>query len=667
MFFVTGETQMGLGKITDALKGNLTGIQLMVENIDEQFGKMANTIGFGREQAFLFKQTLTEGLTEVTRLGGDLDQIVKQQTALFTTFGTQIILNKNATDELFATTKATGVEADVLFKGYANLGKSIYSANEEMATIMESADLIGVNAQTVTKLVGGNLDKLSRFNFKEGVMGLADMAAKSTMLRVDMSKSVETAKNLYQPENAQEFVNKLSRLGIVQSELMDVERVRFLSRNDPEKLQEEIAKIASTFVDETGKMSAVGMDFMDELAKGTGYQPEDLAQMGVTFKDLQDKQKIINETGLKGLIPDEKEMQKLENILIKGKDGRFEVTYKEDGQQVTKAIQDMSQTEQQNLANFLKEQNDQIEKTFESKPGEDKDLKKLIEQQMGISEKISSSLESLSTVIPSQIAGSERGEKIIETMANTQDKIATKSLESLDKLTDEAGKMIELKLSYLDKIGKNIEDKMPDIISGVESFGGKLITNMQNLIDTLDTNLNSIITKLGDFTGSVGKFFGIADDFVSFPGDNRMLLGEEGAIRINPKDTIIGSTEFPQTKDDFDKFMEGMKSPQNPYVSSPVETKPILTSDNSLKSMGVKNEELTSLMMQSTAVNTTPSEIKTSSDINHKLDIMVDLKNVPSGTDKEMLKSTIESVVLKPEFVNDIKTVLNSIKGFNYQ
>jgi len=43
------------------------------------------------------------------------------------------------------------------------------------------------------------------------------------------------------------------------------------------------------------------------------------------------------------------------------------------------------------------------------------------------------------------------------------------------------------------------------------------------------------------------------------------------------------------------------------------------------------------------------------------------LKNVPTGTDKEMLKSTIESVVLKDEFVNNIKTVLNRIKGFNYQ
>jgi hypothetical protein len=666
MFFVTGETQFGLGGVTDALKSNLTGIQLMVENIDEQFGKMANTIGFGREQAFLLKQTLTEGLTEVTRLGGNLEKIVAQQTALFETFGTQIILNKNATDELFATTQATGIETKTLFEGYVNLGKSIYSANEEMATIMESADLIGVNAQTVTKLVGANLKELSRFNFKDGVIGLADMAAKSSMLRGDMTAALETAKSLYQPEQAQEFVNKLSRLGIVQSELMDVERVRFLSRNDPEKLQEEIAKIASTFVDETGKMSAVGMDFMDELAKGTSFNANQLSEMGIAFKEMQDKQKIINETGLKGLIPDEKEMQKLENILIKGKDGRFEVTYKEDGQQVTKAIQDMSQTEQQKLADFLKTQNDQIEKTFEAKPGEDKDLKGLIEQQMGISEKVANSLAALSTVIPSQIAGSERGEKIIETMANTQDKIATTALESLDKLTDDAGKMIELKLSYLDKVGKNIEDKMPTIISGVEEYGDKIITEMQNLIDTLDTNLNSLITKLGDFTGSIKKFFGVADDFVSFPGDNRMLLGEEGAIRINPKDTIIGSTEFPQTKDDFDKFMEGMKSPQNPYVSAPVETISPINLET-LKSMGLKNEELTSIMMQPNPINTTPSEIKTSTDINHKLDIMVDLKNVPTGTDKEMLKSTIESVVLKDEFVNNIKTVLNRIKGFNYQ
>ena len=273
MFAVTGSSfTANSDEILDAVKNNLTGIRSMVEEIDKQFAGLAQNIGAGREQAFLLKQTLTEGLTEITRLGGGLENIVKMQKDLTATFNTQLVLNKNATDEFFATTKATGIEADKLFGSYADLGKSIYDANSEMASIMENASLIGLNAKAVTSSVQANMSALSKFNFKDGITGLADMAAKSAMLRVDMSSSVKSAQQLYAPEKAQEFVNTLSRLGATGSaELMNVERVRFLARNEPAKLQEEIAKMSAKFVDETGKMSAIGMDFLKEMESAAGY------------------------------------------------------------------------------------------------------------------------------------------------------------------------------------------------------------------------------------------------------------------------------------------------------------------------------------------------------------------------------------------------------------
>ena len=83
MFAVSGTSFLqNADEIASALKKNLTGIRSMVEEIDKQFSSLANTIGAGREQAFLLKQTLTEGLTEITRLGGSVADIVKQQEAL---------------------------------------------------------------------------------------------------------------------------------------------------------------------------------------------------------------------------------------------------------------------------------------------------------------------------------------------------------------------------------------------------------------------------------------------------------------------------------------------------------------------------------------------------------------------------------------------------------
>lgn len=670
MFFVTGETQFGPSKIAAALKENITGIQLMVENIDEEFGKLATSIGAGREQAFLLKQTLTEGLTEITRLGGKLSDIVDQQTALYTTFGTQITFNKNATDELFATTTATGQKASDLFAAYTNIGKSIYSVNEEMATIMETADLIGVNAQTVTGLVVKNMGQLSKFNFKDGVTGLADMAAKSVSLRMDMDKAVSSAKELYKPEKAQEFVNTLSRMGVAQTELMDVERVRFLSRNDPKKLMEEVAKIASQFVDETGKMSAVGMDMLAEIESAAGYSPGDLEKAGIAYSQLLEKQKEINAVGLKGLIPDEKEMQKLENILVKGKDGKFEVTFEQNDQQVTKALQDMSEQDRKDLAGYLSKQNEQIEKTFEAKPGEDKDLKKLIEQQMDVNKKFSSAVEALSTVVPSQAAGSKSGEKMIEAISENTNKISTKALESLDKVSDDIGKVIDAKISMMSGATEIIETTMPTMISAAQTLANEIRDGVVPALNTLKNGFSNVSTLLDKWKAGAADFLKM-EDFISLPGKERLLVGQAGVIgSIDDRDTIIGSTDGPKTEEEVKMMMDLIKNPGSVVKPSPAQTNPIFISEGGQSStMNTSNEELTKIMMDRIGMSKEelPRETKTTTDINHKLDIMVDLKNVPNGTDKDMLKSTIESVVLKPEFVNNIKTVLTSIKGFNYQ
>ncbi len=102
MFFIaSGDTFIeDPGKIfTDvgeALKRNLTDIRKTVIEIDGQFGKVAQSIGAGREQSLLLKKTITENLSEVIRLGGKVDDIVLQQTSLTDTFGRSIVLNKES-------------------------------------------------------------------------------------------------------------------------------------------------------------------------------------------------------------------------------------------------------------------------------------------------------------------------------------------------------------------------------------------------------------------------------------------------------------------------------------------------------------------------------------------------------------------------------------------
>lgn len=665
--FSTSGTTFGAGTlndVTDALKKNITGIQEMVEKIDKEFSKIAVSIGAGREQAFLLKQTLTEGLTEITRLGGGVDDISKQIQGLQKTFGTQLVLNKNATDELFATTRATGIEADVLFESYANLGKSIYEANSEMANIMESANLIGVNAQAVAKTVQANMSALSKFNFKDGVMGLADMAAKSAVLRVDMGKAVSSAEELYKPEKAQSFVNTLSRLGATGSaELMNVERVRYLARNEPAKLQEEIAKMSSKFVDETGKMSAIGMDFLKEIASESGYSADELAKMGVSMSQLQEKQELIGKTGL-NLAPDSKEMEKLTNLLTKGKDGKFEVTYEQDGTQVTKALQDMNSYDKDQLQKFLETQNKQIKETFEAKPGEDKDLKKLIEQQMDVNTKFTKAIDALETVIPSQIAGSKTGEKMIQSIIDNTDKLSKTTLQKIDEFSGSAGKFVDAKIQVIE----GAVDKMTPVIDTVTT-AMKTWASSSTLVNTALDKFSVAITGITAFIEETFKL----DDFVSLPGNDRLIMGPEGSIgRINNKDTIISTTDGPKSEEEVKMMMDLIKNPQSQVAPTVIETKPILTTENMGMSAIEKQREkaLTQAMMEmgvsQKQVESNAKELKTTNDINHKLDMTIDLKNVPTNINQNDLKNTLETAIKQPEFLNKLREGMKSIDGTNF-
>ena len=665
MMFSTSGTTFGAGTLGDvgaALKKNITGIQEMVENIDKEFSSIAKNIGAGREQAFLLKQTLTEGLTEITRLGGSVGDITKQIEGLQKTFGTQLVLNKNVTDELFATTQATGIAADTLFESYANVGKSIYEVNSEMAQIMENANLIGVNAKNVTAAVQTNMSALSKFNFKDGVAGLADMAAKSAVLRVGMDKALTSAEELYKPEKAQALVNTLSRLGATgSSDLMNVEKVRFMARNDPAKLQEEIAKMSAQFVDETGKMSAVGMDFLKEIAQDANYGVDELSKMAIAFTQIQEKKDLINQTGLQ--IADPKEIEKLTNLLTKGKDGKFEVTYEQDGKQVTKALQDMNSFEKGKLQEFLSSQNKQIKETFEAKPGEDKDLKKLIEQQMDVNTKFSKAIEALETVIPSQIAGSKTGEKMIQSIIDNTNKLSATALTKLDELSDEAGKAIDAKIKVIEGAVGVMEPVMQTVVNTMETLA-------TTAIPTLTSSLTKFATNLGDVGDYLKDTFNL-NDFVSLPGNDRLIMGPEGSIgRINSKDTIISTTDGPKSEDEVKMMMDLIKNPQGDVTPATIETKPILTSEtmgtiSSLDSL--REKELSKIMMENSKVSgETIREIKSTNDINHKLDMTIDLKNVPTNMNQNELKSVLETMILKPEFLDKVRSATKSIEGTSF-
>ena len=90
--------------------------------------------------------------------------------------------------------------------------------------------------------------------------------------------------------------------------------------------------------------------------------------------------------------------------------------------------------------------------------------------------------------------------------------------------------------------------------------------------------------------------------------------------------------------------------------------------------MGVKSvmesqreRSISDIMMEQTSKKgETIKEIKSTNDINHKLDMTIDLKNVPTNMNQNELKSVLETMILKPEFLDKVRAATKSIEGTSF-
>jgi len=188
----------------------------------------------------------------------------------------------------------------------------------------------------------------------------------------------------------------------------------------------------------------------------------------------------------------------------------------------------------------------------------------------------------------------------------------------------------------------------------------------------MTTALDGFTNAIGSVTTFLTNTFNL-DDFISLPGNDRLIMGPEGSIgRINDKDTIISTTDGPKSEDEVKMMMDLIKNPQGSVTPATIETKPILTNETMGMSSIEKQREksLTDIMMtmgiDKREVETTAKEIKSTNDINHKLDMTIDLKNVPTNMNQNELKGVLETMILKPEFLDKVRAATKSIEGTSF-
>lgn len=655
MFFLSGDTFIEnpakiFEDVGDALKKNLTDIRKTVIEIDGQFGKVAQSIGAGREQALLLKKTITENLSEVTRLGGKVDDIVTQQTSLNETFGRSIVLNKEYTDDLFATTQVTGKSAKDLFEAYANVGKSVYQVADDMGGIVQNMQLIGVNAKGVTSAVVTNMESLSKFNFQNGVQGLADMAAQSAKLRVDMKTGLDFAEKLYDPEAAQEFVQNISNLGIQTSAaLKDVNQVRYMALNDPMKLQEELAKTLSTLVDESGNISAKGMQYLSEFSKFSNVNLADAKKMAISFAEIQQKKEAISESGIQ--IMDPKEAERLENLLQKGKTGEFEVKFMTStGEEITKAVKDLTSREKVELEGYLKKQTDVITQQTTDDKGEIT-LKDLAFIQQGISDQYKNTIESLERILPNAIAGSLTGEKITEGIVNATKKASEATLDGIKDIAGSTTKAVDTIVT----VNTELINKLPTAIS---TTVGALKTSdlLNNNVADIKTAVTTGLTNLETTLKKIGGKFGLTFDMISLPdGGDRFYLDKGGIKKFAEEDTVLATTKGPKTTQEALEYINPTSKETKPNL--PLSVQPNV----SITDLANKISEL------STPQTNETKKVEASFEplnINFNMNLKID---GATKIDQSKLEETLNTMLKTSEVADQIRTSLKGIQGITFK
>ena len=635
--------------VATSLTKNLTEIRKTVIEIDGKFSDVAKNIGAGREQALLLKKTLTENLSEVVRLGGDATVIVSQQKDLNDVFGRSIVLNKEYTDDLYATTQVTGKSAKELFEAYANVGKSVYQVADDMGGIVQNMQLIGVNAKGVTAQVVTNMESLSKFNFQNGVQGLADMAAQSAKLRVDMKTGLDFAEKLYDPEAAQEFVQNISNLGIQTSAaLKDVNQVRYMALNDPMKLQEELAKTLSTLVDESGNIGAKGMQYLSEFSKFSGVQLTDAKKMAISMAEIKQKKDAISESGIQ--IMDPKEAERLENLLQKGKTGEFEVKFMTStGDEITKAVKDLTSREKVELEGYLQKQTDVITKQTTDDKGETT-LKDLVVTQQGIADQYRNAIKSLENVIPNAIAGSLSGEKIVEGLSKATAKTSEAMITEIKGLSQNTKDYVDKIIAVNDiAISKTTEAAKSGVKIATEAFD-KLI-NAQKLIQA---DVSSIKNGLKNWLNGMGVTF----DMISLPGGgDRFYLDRDGIKKFTEDDTVIATTSGPKTTSEANEYI-------NPKPIEPIipQTNPVPIQNNlPITDLASKIAEMsTSRSNETKKVEASFEPLNINFNMNLKIDGATKI-------DQSKLEETLNTMLKTSEVAEQIRTSLKGIQGITFK
>jgi hypothetical protein len=365
--------------MADGKDGSLEDIKKAFEAYGKPMERIAEAIGGMMGEATKLNQAFVDGrlrLDElndaaanaaagVIRLGGSMSQVGDTMIDIAKGAHRNVIATEEQVTKLFAASQILEKSASSLVSGFDEVGIGISQIGENLEKSIDYIKSVGLNAREVMGSVTENMAQMNRFQFDNGVQGLAKMAAQASMLKFDMSKTFDFADRVLDPEEAINMASAFQRLGVSVGNLADPFQLMNQSINDPTGLQNSLARVGEkfTYFDEktkTFKINPEGVLTLRELAKETGVSAEQLTKSALAAADLDKRVSQINPSLH---FDSEEDKQFLANMATMNKEGEYTIQLKDDetGKIETKKLGDITQEEMEKL----REQQANAPKTLE--------------------------------------------------------------------------------------------------------------------------------------------------------------------------------------------------------------------------------------------------------------------------------------------------------------
>jgi len=436
-----------------------------------------NVFTQGRQRIVELQTAIADTTPGITRMGGGISDVANIIGKVADASRRNVIATSEEVEKLYAATEVLGIQSDTLTNAFLNVGAGIETIGETLEESVNYIQSIGGNAKTVMTDVTNNMDQMNRYQFEGGVLGLTKMAAQASMLRFDMSETFNLAERVLSPDKAVETAAAFQRLGVAAGTLVDPFALMNASINDLGALQDSLADVSKqfTYFDEetkTFKINPQGVLTLREMEEAAGLTRGSLSKMGLAAAEAD---KRISAIGAAGLNIKEDDKQYLANIARMGEGGEYEVKIRnEEGKEETRKLQEITQTEFENL---IKEQRERP-----------KDMEEIARSQMKTSDLMLADVAAIRAKI---VGGVVSAGQVVQTKEDVRSGITnvtgefskmgtTKSVRD----TTETG-ITDLKALY-DDITKGNKDTTTAISEYLEKSGnllGKAETDFRNSLE----------------------------------------------------------------------------------------------------------------------------------------------------------------------------------------